>query len=54
MSEEQNNRIAQLHSEIAKRDSLINELEEALAAKDEINRKLTIRLMEVQNYGKKI
>ena len=39
-------RISNLHREINKRDMQIDELEEELAIKDEIIRKLTIRMAE--------
>ncbi len=39
-------RITHLHSEIKKRDNCIEEMEQELAAKDEIIRKLTIKLSE--------
>lgn len=49
IKEDQAQRIAQLHTEIAKRDSRIEELEQELAVKDEINRKLIVKMMEVEN-----
>ncbi len=39
-------RISNLHKEIHKRDMQINELEDELAIKDEIIRKLTIKMAE--------
>ena len=39
-------RISNLHREIHKRDMQIDELEEELAIKDEIIRKLTIKMAE--------
>lgn len=39
-------RISNLHREINKRDMQIDELEDELAIKDEIIRKLTIRMAE--------
>lgn len=53
-AEAQNNndsarRISQLHAEINKRDMQINDLEEQLAIKDEIVRKQTIRIAELEH-----
>lgn len=39
-------RISQLYTEIRKRDNCIAELEEELAVKDEIIRKLTIKMAD--------